>query len=572
MLIDARRHAGPLAVGAQVCIIGSGAAGTTAAIELMTAGFDVVVLEGGGIRAEPAAQDTYRGSLLDEAIHDPLHLVRQKRLGGTTWQWGGRCMPLDPIDFDVRAWVPRSGWPFDRDDLLPYYRRAHVYCDLGSFDYDARTAVASATPFVGAGEESTVTDTKLWRWSPPVKFGRRFRRVLARAPRLRVFHHANVVRLDRDTSSGRVVRAVAAVGPGRELHVEALAFVLAVGGLESARLLLTSNVQSSSGIGNEYDQVGRYYMTHPVAELGEVTFNDPERLRAGYFLRTRDGVYCRRMITMSESAQRRLALRNMAVALWYPDPRDPVHGDPLLSAFALVRAAMARFTLDWKSAGVHRRYEEIIDAPTHLRNVAHGLPLVARYGATWARRRWMSRRAVPSFMVSTAHIPMRFRLDAEQSPDPENRVTLGRARDHLGVPRLELRYRVGREDRESIYRSLNAIRDELHRLGVAKVKLPTQAAIDDLPFGDGTHQMGLTRMAVSPRAGVVDRGCRLHGARNVWVASSAVFPTSGVAGPTLTIVALAIRVADAITAELHPVRFRSTMPLSPEAPPRGWPS
>lgn len=570
MLFDAREHPGDSSpLRAEVCVIGSGAAGTTVALELVRSGVDVVLLEGGGLKVEPAAQDTYAGLLVDGTAHDPLELVRQKRLGGTTWQWGGRCMPLDAIDFDFRSWIPHSGWPIDRDELLPYYTRAHSYCDLGAFDYDARSALPSAATFVVGDEESTLTDTKLWRWSPPVKFGRRFRRILAGNSRVRVFHHANVVRLERDVLSGRAVRAVATAGPGRELQVDALAFVLAVGGLESARLLLASNEQTPAGIGNEYDQVGRYYMTHPVAEVGRVTFHHPERLAAGQFLRTRDDVYCRRIIALTESAQRQLEVRNMAVALWYPDPRDPTHGDALLSAFALVRATMARSMLDWKSTGVHRRYGEIVDIPAHIRNVGRDLSLVTRYGSTWVRRRWIAHRALPSFMVSTTRVPMRFRFDAEQSPEPQNRVTLGRERDRLGVPRLELRYRVGQDDRESMFRCLAAIRDELARLGVANVAVPMQEVFSELPFGDGTHQMGVTRMSNSPREGAVDPCCRVHGARNLWVASSAVFPTSGVAGPTLTIVALALRIADAVRREVRPAAGQTKQPrASRSAAPR----
>jgi choline dehydrogenase-like flavoprotein len=58
------------------------------------------------------------------------------------------------------------------------------------------------------------------------------------------------------------------------------------------------------------------------------------------------------------------------------------------------------------------------------------------------------------------------------------------------------------------------------------------------------HHMGTTRMADDPRRGVVDVACRVHGIRNLYVAGSSVFPTSGFASPTLTIVALALRLAD----------------------------
>lgn len=551
MLIDARDGGAGGPVRAEVCIIGSGAAGITMALELVEAGIDVVVLEGGGLRLEQEAQDTYRGTLKGGTVHDELDLVRQKRLGGTTWQWGGRCAPLQPIDFAARPWVERSGWPFGLEELVPFYRQAQHYCDLGSYAYGVSGALGVVDPFLTAGLPGDVADDQVWRWSPPVKFGQRYRRALVSAHNARVLHHANVVRIECDRVNGRILRAVAASVPGRHFTVEADIFVLAAGGLECARLLLASNGESPAGVGNDHDLVGRFYMTHPVAEVGEVAFLRPERARAGSFLRTVDGVYCRRMLQLTEECQRRLRVRNLAAALWYPDPRDPGHHDGLLSAFALVRAGMARSRADWKSAGVHARYGDIVDVPAHLRNVARDLPQVGRYGATWARRRWLARRSYPSFMPDRAGDRMRLRFDAEQSPEPENRVTLARDVDEFGVPRLELSYRVSSDDRASIARSLAVVANEFRRLGVAEVRTPDDDALAEITFADGTHQMGLTRMADSPRQGVVDRMCRVHGASNLYVASSAVFPTSGAVGPTLTIVALAVRAARTISKELR---------------------
>ena len=130
-------------------------------------------------------------------------------------------------------------------------------------------------------------------------------------------------------------------------------------------------------------------------------------------------------------------------------------------------------------------------------------------------------------------------------------VTLSRERDAYGVPRLGVHYRVSRSDRESIKRALTVLGLEIERLGVAQVDFPTETNdLDTIELGDGTHQMGLTRMGDTPRRGVVDRRLRVHGAENLRVVSSSVFPTSGAVGPTLTVVALAIRAAQDIAGEL----------------------
>ena len=538
MLVDARELDPGSRVDADVCVIGSGAAGSTVALELANAGRHVTILEAGGPRRRRGAEDPLRGDVPADSEHLPLEAVRERRLGGTTWS--SRCAPLDRTDFERRDHVPRSGWPISLDDLIPFYVRAQAYCRAGLFEYDAAQALPGGPPFLLAGGSAEVGDAKLWRWSSSVDFGRDHATAFRRHPRLHVFHDAAVLRLERGGGPG-VERAVVAAAPGRTLDVRARTWVIAGGGLESVRLLL------ASGLAGEHDLVGRFYMTHPVASVGRVVFRSPRPPHAVGFERTRDGVYCRRMLALTPEAQERHGLRNLSAVFWFPDPQDPEHGDPLLSAFSLVRTGLARASLDWRSRTLHAGYRQNPELGRHTANVLRGLPEIAQFGAAWARDRWLAERPVPDFMTAGRAPFVRIRFDAEQSPDPENRVVLSRERDELGMPRLAVRYRVGEDDRESIRRSLGLLRDELAGLGVADVRLAEgNEAPERLPFGDGTHQLGLARMAASPRDGVVDPDCRLFDAPNVYVAGSAVFPTSGFAAPTLTIVALASRVADHI--------------------------
>lgn len=549
MIVDGRQIEPGLTLATDVCIIGAGAAGLTIAAELIGSGLNVIVLEAGGPRAERSVQDAARGVLAEGVVHDPLELVRQRRLGGTTTQWGGRCAMLDPHDFDVRPWVPESGWPISREELIPFYRRAHDYLRLGEFEYEASSALEAAEPLVDAERSPLIKDDALWRWSPPVDLWRAQREPIGRARHISVLHRSPLVRLHRDRHDGTVTHAEVGEAPERRFIVRSRFFVLAVGGLESARLLLASSEESPRGIGNDNDLVGRYYTLHPVAEIGEIVLGDPARASAGAFRMSRDGVYCRRMIRLTPEAQREHGLLNLAAALWYPDPTDPSHGDALLSTFALVRHAMARMRLDWKSAGVHRRYGEQLALAAHARNVVTDMPSVLAYLVTWVRRRWLAQRRYPSFMVHPRSGRLRLRFDAEQTPDRDNRVTLARERDELGVPRLRVAYRVSDADRDSIARSLRLISSEITASGAGLATMPHDAtAFDSLVLADATHQLGLTRMGATARRGVVDARCRVHTAPNLYVASSAVFPTGGCVGPTLTVVALAIRIADDLRA------------------------
>lgn len=538
MITDARTVEPGTVVDAEVCVIGTGPAGAAAAAELASRGADVVVLEGGGKGADREALDTYRG-VAGTGAHDPLEAVRQKRLGGSSATWGGRCAPLDDLDLDAREWVPGSGWPIPHAELRRYYPRAQRHLQAGSCEYSAARSGFPESP-VPASDVLTWDDT--WRWSPPTKLAPRIT-ALATADQVRLFLHAGVARFDRDPLGGAVTAAVVVPRPGVEITVRARAYVLAAGGLESTRILLASDTDGGAGIGNEHDQLGRHYMTHPVGEVGRIVPTDAGRALALGYVSSGDGVYARRMLALGRRTQEAHRLRNLKAALWFADPKDPAHGDGLLSTFALTYWGLGRARLGFKSSGTHAQYTGTTGIARHLRNVVADLPRVGAFAASWARPRLTGGRILPSFMpLDGAHCRLRF--DAEQSPDPASRVTLDRERDALGQRRLRVDYSVSAEDRRSIVASMRMIGGELERLGLASVDLSDVEEVLDMPFTDGTHQMGLLRMSDSPRTGVVDTDARVHGCPNLFVASSAVFPTAGAVGPTLALVALACRTAE----------------------------
>jgi hypothetical protein len=140
----------------------------------------------------------------------------------------------------------------------------------------------------------------------------------------------------------------------------------------------------------------------------------------------------------------------------------------------------------------------------------------------------------------------RFYNRIEQSPDPDSRMTLSASRDSLGKNRVQLDWRLSAIDRRSMKRANEIVRAELNRAGLGNLKIALDGENASWPSSltGGHHHMGTTRMHVDPKGGVVNEDCRLHGTSNLFVAGSSVFPTSGCVNPTLTIVALAIRLAD----------------------------
>ncbi len=144
--------------------------------------------------------------------------------------------------------------------------------------------------------------------------------------------------------------------------------------------------------------------------------------------------------------------------------------------------------------------------------------------------------------------PIRLYTRLEQTPNPDSRTVLTAEQDRFGLKRIALDWRLSELDKLSLRRSQELIGAEFGRLGVARLRIDDWVLAEDNNWPDdlqgGYHHMGTARMSGDPKQGVVDRDCRVHGIDNLYVAGSAVFPTSGWVNPTLTIVALALRLAD----------------------------
>lgn len=540
MIEDANRIPSGSALHADLCIVGAGAAGIALALALQDSGLDVILLESGGDRPDAATQALYEGAVADERLHPPPDHYRVRRFGGSTTLWGGRCMPMDAIDFERRDYMAHSGWPIGLADLLPYYPSANRLCEAGDFAYTVDTAFARPVrPMIGGFDSESFSTDTLERFSCPTDFGARYRRRLERGP-ARVLLNANLTRLSNLScalAGAAQVRTLA----GNQFTVQARGYVLAAGGLEVARLLLASPGASGRGLGNAHDVVGRYYMSHIAGTLGTADLSRASSVWHGYDV-SDEGIYCRRRLALRPQAQRALQAGNFIARLHHPRIPDPGHGSGILSALYL-----ARPIVPYEYA--KRLYG---DAPNrgatlaHLRNVVLDAPGTAAFLWHWLRRRTLAERKFPSIIMRPRNL--RFSLDfhAEQEPNPASRVTLGRDVDALGMPRIDVDWRYTERDVRTVQSALAELARAFLHSGVGRLDYtPEEVEAEMTRYGAyGGHHLGTARMGTDPARSVVDAQCRLHEAGNVYIASAAVFPTSSQANPTLTVVALALRLAD----------------------------
>lgn len=528
MLVDFRQLE-KKEIDADLCIVGAGAAGITLARAFIGTGIRVCLLESGGFEYDASIQELYSGE--DTGFHEPYGLAgsRLRYFGGTTNHWVGHCAPLAKMDFEVRPWLPHSGWPIQKADLDPYYEAAQTLCEVGPYRYDLSDfpeRFRQAPPF--AGDKVLM---RVWRLSPPTRFGTRYRRDLEQADNVRVYLHANVTELEASRDTSRVNVARLRTLDGQTGRVRAKYFVLACGGIENARILLLSNRVASRGLGNGHDLVGRFYMDHPKMEgaaIALVEDDQPFKTLLGNF--RKDSVQLETMLCASEESQRREQTLNWAAQFSFA---------PESEEWA---AALRDIRDSWRAGRWPDDFSQKVWAVmSDLDSAAKGL--YRRFGPR----------------------PLSILARLESAPDPNNRITLTQERDTLGQNKVRRYWRPALPEKHTVRSAMRILGEELGRLGLGRVKLADWLLREDNEWPDnlsgGPHHIGTTRMASDPRKGVVDATCRVHGMDNLYIAGSSVFPASGYAHPTLTIVALALRLADQLKQRLQRKTRASGGPL-----------
>lgn len=561
MIADARAAGLPDRLAADVAIVGGGAAGIALALTLAGSGMSVVLLEAGAEQFAAVQQDLYRGDVASGSGHAPAHLYRQRRWGGSTALWGGRCIPFDGIDFARRDWMAAAQWPVAAGEVAAFVPAALALAQAGLPEFDAATAFpASPPPIVDGVASPDVLLDRIERFSPPLHFGRAYRAAIAAAPDLRVLTHAPVTRiLVAPDGTTRGVRIAVA---DRTVEITAPRVVLAAGGIETARLLLASPDAEGCALGNRRDLVGRFYQCHLEGEAGLLRFLAPARI--GYE-RTRDGVYGRRYIALSPAAQQRDRLAGLVVRPSHVSIVDPAHRHPVLSAMFLAKRfivpeyARKMTALEHRARTLHRSSAGYHAA--HVRNVALGAPSLAGFAAHWVRRRILATRKLPSVVLADPRNVYPADINAEQEPHRDSRITLGEARDALGLPRVRIDWRATEADYRRLATGLRTIAAAFAASDTVRYDLDgvDEAMLRASIVPIGGHHIGTARMAESPRDGVCDRNGEVFTAPGLFVASAAAFPTSSFANPTLTLIALTLRLAAYLRA-VPPRRGATTSP------------
>lgn len=519
-------------VEADICIIGGGPAGLTLAASLDGAPMRVAVIEAGGEPSAPLGLSESSVAAGQGNLEPPLRIP--PRLGGGANEWivrlanmqrGVRMLPLSPVDLESRPWIPHSGWPISWTELDRYYRQANDFLGLSDRGYAAEDWEGERGRRFAL--EAHGFTTTMEQFALPSVFTESIRQKLATSSNVEVYLDGAAGTIDG--AADRATHLAVDHGRAGRLRVHADVFVLAAGGIDNATLLLRAREQM--GFADSADVVGRFYVDHQRMITGSFTPADPNlfRLAGLYDLTTRNETAVMGKLTpTAELIASHQILHSGSMLL--PKPSAEVeHG------LATIRALVAR------DRGA------MDDRPTPAA-LARTALYVARTGAEMAirQRRWPPR--VDAGWSTLAGSPFaRFSLETqiELTPDRDNRVRLGDSADRFGRRQAEMSWSWNELDLHSLKTTSSLLETAFRESQLGAFE---PASWDDQPLlttpNGAYHPSGTTRMGTSSATSVTDQDARLHGVANIYVAGSSVFPTVGYANPTLTIVALALRLAD----------------------------
>lgn len=533
MFIDLRTCPAKAEFDADIAIVGAGPAGISVAKEFLGTNVRVCLVESGDFDLEPEIQDLNGGEVVG-LPYFALTQARFRRFGGSVNGWMGsryakehadtNIAPLNGMDFERRPWVPESGWPFGLDHLVPYYARAQGLFNAGPWEYVPDAWQAGNRRFLPTDPERLVT--RVWQYAPGTRFGVAYRDPFRHADNITVLTNATVTEVSVDETASVARNLEVSTLDGKRGQVRARLFVLACGGIDNARLLLLSDSIAPQGLGNRNGLVGRYFMEHPHLACASVRLTGDRGWLAGYKDFTARRTRIRAGLCIADAAQERFGVLNQSAIVIDRFVADSASGAESPGYVAL-KAMAARLSCGELP---NRPVEQLARVLGDVRSTMEG---VRRHraglnGALYVR--------------------------AEQAPNPDSRVTLSDRRDRLGLRRARLDWRLTELDKRSIRTLVDLTGQEFRRLGLGEVTPEEWLVAEDNSWPawlrGGYHHMGTTRMSTDFRKGVVDPDGRIHGMANLYVAGSSVFPAGGYANPTLTVVALALRLADHVRERL----------------------
>jgi len=521
MIIDANNIESKSIFKADICILGGGIAGIVLANELLSTNKNIILLESGSEQYDDKTQGLYEAESTPSIFPNP-RASRLRFLGGSSNHWENSTERFSPIDFKKRDWISDSGWPLTYGELEPYYTKAEEYAkvDKGGYQFEFWKEKFNSTDIFSKSTlfSSTVSKSSLY----PTQFYREYGDNLARAKNIKIITNANVVNLKYNTETQVVNSAIFRTFKDEQHQVDANTFIMCFGGIENARMLLTFNEKYKNKLGNEYDNVGRYFMEHPTVRAAHFLPLQENKLDKIYEGTIDDELYITARASLSEAAQMAHRTNNLRM---YFTKRSKIELSAGISSSHIISNSIKNSETPEEFGG-------------HLLNIIKDIDHIAEA--------FLRKELDTSFFDST-HEFGGYQIISmiEQTPDRNNRVQLGKEKDSLGIKKVKIDFRVTETDKEKTWTTLELLAKDPSIQSIGRVRLlkDRDSRIWTSQLGFGQHHMGTTKMSDNVKSGVVDPSLKVFGTKNFYISGSSVFPTGGHVPPTLTIIAVTIRLA-----------------------------
>lgn len=522
MLIDTKNVELPQIFAADICIIGGGVAGIVLATELLASEHDIILLESGDVEYDQDTQNLYKAESRPKLFPAPVY-SRLRFLGGSSNHWENSTERFDAIDFAKRDWVKDSGWPITYNAVAQYYPAAEQYCGVKKLGYDF-AFWQNKFHFKDAFDGSELFQSAIAKSAlQPTRFFMAYGKKLTDSTKIRIIKNANVVDLDFEEQS-ETVKSVKFQSLNKSLHqVNAKIFIMCLGGLENPRMLLHFNEKYNNKIGNQFDNVGRYFMEHPTIRAAQfIPFKD-NVLGDAYNGITDVSAHLRVRCKLKESAQIKYKTNNLR--LFFNKQTKLELSQGIESAHVL-------------SEGMNKS-ETPENFGGHLMNVLKDADLIAE---AYLRKKFQTSYFEDADNFGGYQIVSML----EQTPDRNNRIYLGTETDQLKLKKLKIDWSVSQYDKDKAWQTLTLLAQDpwLQSIGRMRLLDHNEERIWGSQLGFGQHHIGTTKMSDNIEHGVVDSSLKVYGTKNLYISGSSVFPTGGHVPPTLTIVALTLKLAD----------------------------
>jgi choline dehydrogenase-like flavoprotein len=491
-----------------VCVVGGGVIGLVTAWALAQSQLRVIVIEAGGLRDEWRSQSLYDTGEFTGLKNNGVADGRFRVYGGTGTRWTAQLAPAEPAEL--------TAWPIKPHDLEPYYVKIGEMLGLGDTPFDAGCyKILNRQPLDFDDDIFSVRFSKGLPWKKR-NIGRYLKKAFEKSRDTTVLLHANAVEIILDEEDVSLVSAIRIRSyDGRERLITANDYILAAGAIEISRLLLASRNRMPQGVGNRYDNVGRWFMDHVCVRAGYIVPSDRKKLLQGI-----RPVYVSNVL---HTPRFELTKTQSGCCTAFAQIVFEAHPD---SAFSKLRALFHDIQREGGKAVSRRPFWSIL---SDMPDVMAGFVAYTVLGL-----RPIPARSTPVVL-----------LVCEQPPRRESRIFLADAIDAIGLPKIRVHWLVGGEEKTTLLALARLFEQQLIRSKSGAIQWfgsfnPAGAAFP-AEWAGWYHHIGGARMSVSPTDGVVDSDCRVHGVSNLYIVGSAVFPTSCCSFPTFTSMALALR-------------------------------